>query len=147
MRALIQRVSAAKVVTGDGVTGEIGPGLLIFLGIRFNDDPPLAEKLAQKVTQLRVFPDSAGKMNRDVKESGGSLLIVSQFTLYGDTRRGNRPSFSESAPADVAEPLYEAFVQYCRTTGLRVETGVFQAHMEVQLTNDGPVTILCSAEN
>jgi len=147
MRALIQRVSQAKVVTAEGVTGEIGPGLLVFLGIRFDDHPGQAEKLAQKVTQLRVFSDSTGKMNLNVKEADGSILIVSQFTLYGDTRRGNRPSFSESARPEVAEPLYNHFVQYCRATGLRVETGIFQAHMEVQLTNDGPVTILCCAEN
>ncbi len=146
MRAVVQRVSQARVTIGGLVSGEIGSGLLVFLGIRYDDHQGRAEKLAQKVSQLRIFRDPSGKMNLNVTESGGAMLIVSQFTLYGDTRKGNRPSYSESAKADVAKPLYEYFVEYCRELGIRVETGVFQADMEVQLTNDGPVTILCCAE-
>ena len=146
MRALVQRVSQAKVASNGIVSGEIGLGLLVFLGIRYDDDRERAERLARKVIQLRIFPDESGKMNSSVIDCGGALLIVSQFTLYGDTRKGNRPSYAESAKADVAEPLYDYFVGCCRALGPRVGTGIFQEHMEVQLTNDGPVTILCSAE-
>jgi D-aminoacyl-tRNA deacylase len=147
MRALVQRVSKAKVVVGDTVTGQIGRGLLIFLGVRHNDTEAQAEHLAQKVVQLRIFPDEAGKMNRSVNDILGELLIVSQFTLYGDTRKGNRPSYSEAARPDSAERLYEYFVRVCRDKGVPVATGVFQAHMEVHLVNDGPVTLMCYSES
>jgi D-aminoacyl-tRNA deacylase len=147
MRALVQRVSKAKVVVGDTVIGQIGRGLLIFLGVRHNDTEAQAEHLAQKVVQLRIFPDEAGKMNRSVNDILGELLIVSQFTLYGDTRKGNRPSYSEAARPDSAERLYEYFVRVCRDKGVPVATGVFQAHMEVHLVNDGPVTLMCYSES
>lgn len=146
MRALVQRVSRASVTVNGDITGEIGRGLLVFLGIRVGDTRSQAELLSQKIVQLRVFPDSNGKMNRSLIDVGGELLIVSQFTLYADTSRGNRPSYSEAAAADLAEPLYEYFVDNCRRSGALVSTGVFQAHMEVQLVNDGPVTLMCYSE-
>ncbi|MBV8553689.1 MAG: D-tyrosyl-tRNA(Tyr) deacylase [Acidobacteriaceae bacterium] len=146
MRALVQRVSEANVTVEGQVTGQIGRGLLVFLGVKYDDTPRFAEKLADKVIRLRIFPDDAGKMNCSVAEVGGELLVVSQFTLYGDTKKGNRPSYSEAANPEVAQRLYEHFVSTCRASGLRVSTGTFQAHMEVRLTNDGPVTILCSIE-
>src|SRR5579884_46017 len=138
MRALVQRVSEASVTVNGVITGQIGRGLLVFLGVKFDDTHVHAEKLAQKVTNLRVFPDNDGKMNRNLIDLQGELLVVSQFTLYGDTRKGNRPSYTEAARPEVAEPMYEYFVRQCREHGLAVSTGVFQAHMEVKLTNDGP---------
>jgi D-tyrosyl-tRNA(Tyr) deacylase len=128
------------------VTGQIGRGLVVFLGIRNNDTPSLADQLARKVIQLRIFPDEEGKMNRSLAEISGELLIVSQFTLYGDTRKGNRPSYTEAARPELAEQLYNYFVNACREKGIQVATGVFQAHMDVRLVNDGPVTLMCYAD-
>lgn len=147
MRALLQRVSQAAVTVGDSVTGEIGTGLLVFLGIGRWDTSAQAERLAQKILHLRVFPDRQGKMNLSVADIAGQLLIVSQFTLYADVSRGNRPSYTAAAPPQIAEPLYESFVAACRTQGMYVATGVFQAAMQVRLVNDGPVTIMCDSES
>ena len=142
MRAVIQRVSQARVSVEGSILGEIGPGLMALLGIAKLDNAADAEFLADKILHLRVFPDEAGKMNRSLLDAGGALLVVSQFTLYGDCSRGRRPSFDAAAPAEQARPLYEHFVEVARRSGVRVETGVFQAHMEVSLVNDGPVTLL-----
>ena len=142
MRALLQRVTEARVTVDGAVTGEIGAGLLVLLGVSKPDTEADAEFMAQKVLNLRIFEDEQGKMNRSVLETGGGLLVVSQFTLYGDCRKGRRPSFDDAAPAAQAKALYEHFVEAARRSGLRVETGIFQAHMVVTLTNDGPVTLL-----
>lgn len=142
MRALLQRVSRASVSVDGSVVGEVGTGLLILLGVAKSDTSQDAEFLADKILNLRVFPDAAGKMNRSLLESNGDLLIISQFTLYGDCRKGRRPSFDAAAPAEQARALYEAFVGLARRSGLLVETGVFQAHMDVSLVNDGPVTLM-----
>ncbi len=142
MRAVVQRVTSARVEVDGRVTGEIGGGLLVLLGVAKPDTREDAEFLADKIVNLRIFSDEAGKMNRSVAESGGALLMVSQFTLYGDCRKGRRPSFDAAAPAEQARALYEAFVEAARAKGLTVETGVFQAHMSVSLVNDGPVTLL-----
>ena len=141
MKLLIQRVSEAAVTVDGRVTGSVRSGLLVFLGIARNDTNADADYLVDKLLGLRVFPDEAGKMNRSVNEVGGALLIVSQFTLYGDCRKGRRPSFDQAAPPDLALSLYEYFVQAARTGPVPVETGVFQAAMEVTLVNQGPVTI------
>jgi D-tyrosyl-tRNA(Tyr) deacylase len=142
MRTVIQRVSEARVTVAGSVVGEIGPGLLALLGVAKPDTAADADFLAEKILNLRVFPDDAGKMNRSLLETGGALLVVSQFTLYGDCRKGRRPSFDDAAPAEQARRLYERFVEMARRSGVRVETGVFQAHMDVALVNDGPVTLL-----
>ena len=140
MRALVQRVSEAAVSVGGEEVARIGPGLLVLLGVRRGDGPDEADRIARKLLALRVFEDEDGRMNRSVRESGGELLCVSQFTLYGDIRKGNRPSFVEAAPPEEAEPLYE------RVRGaLRASGGVFGARMEVALVNDGPVTLLMEA--
>ncbi|MDQ2775435.1 MAG: D-aminoacyl-tRNA deacylase [Acidobacteriota bacterium] len=143
MRALVQRVSEASVTVDDNVVGQIGCGVLVFLGVGRDDDNLRAEQLARKVAQLRIFPDQEGRMNRNVADVSGEMLIVSQFTLYGDTRKGNRPSYSEAARPEIAKELYEYFVNVCRNRGIHVSTGVFQAHMKVHLVNDGPVTLMC----
>jgi D-tyrosyl-tRNA(Tyr) deacylase len=145
MRALVQRVSHAAVRVDGQVTGEIDLGLCVFVGVKDDDGPIEASKLAEKVVHLRIFPDENGKMNRSVLEVGGGLLVVSQFTLYGDTRSGNRPSYIRAAKAELARDLYEAFIRRARQLCGKVETGVFQAHMEVELVNDGPVTLMCYA--
>ena len=142
MRLLIQRVSQATVTVNGSNAGSIRTGLLVFLGIAKTDTNVDADYLAGKLLGLRIFPDEAGKMNRGVEEAGGALLIVSQFTLYGDCRKGHRPSFDQAAPPDLAQPLYEYFVEAVRRGRVPVETGVFQAAMEVRLINQGPVTIL-----
>jgi D-aminoacyl-tRNA deacylase len=142
MRAVIQRVTQAKVEVDGAVTGEIGPGLLVLLGVGKGDTASDAEFLADKITGLRIFSDDAGKMNRSLLDAGGALLAVSQFTLYGDARKGRRPSFDSAAPAELAKTLYEHFVAAARRSGVRVETGIFQASMLVSLTNDGPVTLI-----
>jgi D-aminoacyl-tRNA deacylase len=147
MRALVQRVSEASVRVDGTLTGQIGCGLLVFLGVRYDDEPRNADYLANKVAHLRIFPDTEGKMNLSLRDISGEMLIVSQFTLYAETRKGNRPSYSQAARAEAAEVLYSYFVDSCRKLGLRLATGVFQAHMEVRLTNDGPVTILCESDN
>jgi len=142
MRALVQRVTHAKVEVEGVVTGEIEAGLLVLLGASRLDSPADADYLAEKIVQLRIFPDEAGKMNRSLIETGGALLVVSQFTLYGDCRKGRRPSFDQAAPPEQARALYQHFVSAARRLCPRVETGVFQAHMAVSLLNDGPVTLI-----
>jgi D-tyrosyl-tRNA(Tyr) deacylase len=142
MRAVVQRVSHAKVSVNGEVTGEIGRGLLILLGVASGDAPADADYLADKIVGLRIFEDSSGKMNLAVAEVGGALLVVSQFTLYGDVRRGKRPSFDGAATPQAARELYEHFVEKVRAAGLRCETGRFQETMQVELVNEGPVTIL-----
>ena len=142
MRAVVQRVSRAKVTIDDWTSGEIGLGLLVLLGVGRDDTEADAIYLAEKIAGLRVFEDAEGKMNRSVQDVGGSVLAVSQFTLYGDVRRGKRPSFDAAAAAGEARRLYEFFVQQIQSTGLRCETGRFQAMMQVELVNQGPVTIL-----
>ena len=142
MRAVVQRVSRTQVVVHGEITGQIGPGLLVLLGVGRDDSEPDASYLAGKICGLRIFEDDRGKMNRSVQDVGGSVLAVSQFTLYGDVRRGKRPSFDAAAPPERARQLYEFFVEQIRASGLRCETGRFQEVMRVELVNDGPVTIL-----
>jgi D-tyrosyl-tRNA(Tyr) deacylase len=142
MRLVIQRVREARVTVNDGVTGSIRTGLLAFLGVSRTDTVEDADYLTGKLLGLRIFPDEDGKMNLDVQEAGGSLLIVSQFTLYGDCRKGRRPSFDQAAPPDQAQGLYNYFVESVKRGPVPVETGVFQAMMQVHIVNDGPVTIL-----
>lgn len=146
MRAVIQRVSRAKVCVNGEITGEIDRGLLVLLGVGHDDTDVSADYLADKVAGLRIFEDDAGKMNRSVPEVGGAVLAVSQFTLYGDVRKGKRPSFDDAASPQKARRLYERFVERVRAAGLRCETGRFQEMMEVELVNDGPVTILLDSE-
>lgn len=141
MRAVIQRVSRAQVRVNGSTVGAIGRGLLVLLGVAKTDTEADAEYLAGKTAALRLFPDAAAKMNCSLAEVGGAVLVVSQFTLYGDCRKGRRPSFDEAAPPEQANRLYEHFVSLLRAGGLVVETGVFQAMMEVELVNDGPVTV------
>jgi D-tyrosyl-tRNA(Tyr) deacylase len=142
VRAVVQRVSHAKVTVHGEVTGEIGPGLLVLLGVGTGDTRADADYLADKTIGLRIFEDPGGKMNLSVGDVGGAVLAVSQFTLYGDTRRGKRPSFDAAAPPPSARELYEYFVEKIRAAGLRCETGRFQEMMQVELVNEGPVTIL-----
>jgi D-tyrosyl-tRNA(Tyr) deacylase len=145
MRAVIQRVTEARVIVGEGreeVVGEIGAGLCVFLAVHNADDENNAEALARKIGGLRIFPDDQGKLNRSISETHGEVLVVSQFTLYGDCRKGNRPSFSAAAPPAKAEGLYEFFVARLRAAGLSVATGRFQATMRVALVNQGPVTLI-----
>jgi len=142
MRAVVQRVSRAKVTIKDWVSGEIGLGLLVLLGVGQQDAENDASYLAEKIVGLRIFEDSDGKMNRSVQDVSGSVLVVSQFTLYGDVRRGKRPSFDAAALPGEARRLYEFFVDRVRAAGLRCETGRFQEMMQVELVNEGPVTIL-----
>lgn len=142
MRAVVQRVSRAKVTVAGEVTGEIGPGLLILLGVAEDDTQADSSFLAEKLVGLRIFPDDAGKMNRSLIESGGAMLVVSQFTLLGDCRKGKRPSFIKAARPETAINLYNIFVAEVRGRGVTVATGRFQEQMEVDLTNDGPVTLL-----
>jgi D-tyrosyl-tRNA(Tyr) deacylase len=141
MRACIQRVSEARVTVDGSATGVIGRGLVVLLGVGQQDGEAEVDFLAEKIVGLRIFEDDAGKMNRSLAEVGGAMLVVSQFTLYGDARKGRRPSFTDAAPPELAERLYEAFVARVRSLGVRVETGVFRAHMLVSLVNDGPVTL------
>lgn len=142
MRAVVQRVSRARVTVGNDLAGEIGSGLLVLLGVSKDDTEADADYLSNKIIGLRVFEDAGGKMNRAVAEAGGSVLVVSQFTLYGDVRHGKRPSFDAAAPPEKARALYEYFVGRIRAAGRRCETGGFQEMMQVELVNDGPVTIL-----
>ncbi len=141
MRALIQRVTRASVTVDGRVTGEIGPGLLVFLGVTHDDGDAEARRLAEKTAALRCFNDDAGAMNLSVKDRGGAVLVVSQFTLYGDTKKGNRPSFVDAARPEQAEALYRVYLEALREHGLLVAEGVFRAHMDVALVNDGPVTL------
>lgn len=142
MRAVVQRVIRAKVTVNGEIAGQIGPGLLVLLGVGRGDSEADAVYLSGKIAGLRVFEDDLGKMNLNIHEAGGSVLAVSQFTLYGDVRHGKRPSFDDAAPPDRAKELYEFFVEKIRAFGLRCETGRFQSAMKVELTNEGPVTIL-----
>ena len=142
MKLVIQRVKEAKVTVDGELKGAIRSGLLVFVGIARTDSPADADYLVDKLLALRIFPDDAGKMNRSIHEAGGSLLLVSQFTLYGDCQRGRRPSFDRAAPPEQAAALYSYFVERSRRGPVPVETGIFQASMQVHLVNDGPVTIL-----
>jgi D-aminoacyl-tRNA deacylase len=142
MRIVLQRVTRARVTVAGRITGEIGAGLLLLAGFRDDDAEETLQWMSDKVIGLRIFPDDEGKMNRSVEEAGGAMLVVSQFTLYGDARKGRRPSFVEAARPEIAIPLYERFVELLRARGLRVETGEFGAMMDVELVNDGPVTLV-----
>ena len=145
MRSLVQRVSEARVRIDGVVVGEIGAGLCVLVGVTHGDDEATARRLADKVWNLRVFPDGEASMQRSLAATGGGALVVSQFTLYGDTRRGRRPSWTAAAPPEVAEPLVDAFAAALAALGAPVATGRFGAHMAVELVNDGPVTLLLEA--
>ncbi len=142
MRAVVQRVSKAGVVVGGERVGAIERGLLVLLGVQREDTAKDADYLVDKILGLRIFPDRNGKMNLSVGQIGGALLVISQFTLYGDCRRGRRPSFDQAAPPEQAKSLYEYFIDAARRSGAHVEAGIFQAYMAVELVNDGPVTII-----
>lgn len=142
MRAVVQRVLRATVIVAGSTTAEIGTGLLALVGVAGDDGPADAEYIASKIRELRVFPDAEGKMNRSVIDAGGAVLVVSQFTLQGDCRRGRRPSFDSAAPGSVARALYDDVVTQLRASGLDVQTGVFGAEMDLELVNHGPVTLL-----
>ncbi|WP_298629266.1 D-aminoacyl-tRNA deacylase [uncultured Thermus sp.] len=146
MRAVIQRVTEAFVEVDGEEVGRIGLGLLVLLGVGQGDTVEDAQYLARKIVNLRIFPDEAGKMNLSLKEVGGEALLVSQFTLYAETRKGNRPSFVKAAPPDVGRRLYEAAIEAFLEQGVHVETGVYGAHMRVHLVNDGPVTLILDSE-
>lgn len=147
MRAVVQRVSRAEVRVEAASVGAIGPGLLVLLGVGQDDGPEEARFLAEKIIQLRIFSDAEGKFNLSALDMGGGVLVVSQFTLFADTRRGRRPSFISAAAPDLAEPLIEQFMEAVRSSGLTVAGGRFGAHMEVELVNDGPVTIVLDTED
>lgn len=146
MRAVVQRVTRAEVRVGGRVVGSVGRGLAVLLGVAGGDGEAQARWMADKLAQLRIFEDREGKMNRSVAEVGGGVLVVPQFTLLGDARKGNRPSFAAAAPPAEAEALYQQVCQLLRQRGLPVAQGVFRAHMEVELVNDGPVTILLDTD-
>lgn len=147
MRAVVQRVSQASVTVDGRVAGRIGRGLMILLGVKTGDTEAEAEWLAHKIAGLRIFADDEGKFNLSIQDVAGSALVVSQFTLYGDARKGRRPSFSDAAPPEVADPLVRRFVEFLRAEGLSVETGVFGAVMQVEIHNDGPVTLIVEKTN
>lgn len=148
MRALIQRVSEAKVMVNNTIVGQIQTGLLVLLAVGKEDTLEDIEWLASKIIQMRIFPDEAGKMNKSVMDIQGEILVVSQFTLFASTKKGNRPSFTESAPPDTAKHLYEKFIAHCeKQMNKKVQTGVFAADMKVHLINDGPVTIWMDSKN
>lgn len=147
MRAVIQRVTRAKVTVAGEVVGEIGHGLLVLLGVTHDDDNKVAEYLVDKIVKLRIFDDGNGKMNLSLTDIEGEMLVVSQFTLYGDTRRGRRPSFIDAAPGEDALRWYKHFVAKARETVEKVATGVFGKMMDVELVNDGPVTIILDSKN
>jgi len=146
MRAVLQRVSRARVLVDGSVTGEIGPGLVVLIAVGRDDVSATAAAMAEKIVNLRIFADDQGKMNRSVLDTGGAILAISQFTLYGDARGQRRPSFIQAAPPELGKALYDEFVLALRALVVRVETGVFQAHMSLELTNDGPVTILLDSD-
>jgi len=143
---VLQRVSRARVVVDGNVTGEIGPGLVVLIAIGRDDTESTAVFMADKILNLRIFNDQQGKMNHSLLDTGGAVLAVSQFTLYGDARGQRRPSFMQAAPPEKGKTLYEEFLRALQKLGVRVETGVFQAHMSVELANDGPVTILLDSD-
>ena len=147
MRAVIQRVSQAKVVVDDNTVGQIGKGFMILLGVHEQDTQTDVDYLVGKISKLRVFEDDQQKMNRSIIDVGGEILSISQFTLFADTKKGNRPSFVQAAKPDVAIPLYEAFNEGLRQVGIPVETGIFGADMKCHLVNDGPVTIIIASQN
>lgn len=147
MRTVVQRVSHAQVTVDNKVVGNIDQGMVVLVGVTHADTETTAQQLAQKITGLRIFDDGAGKMNQSVSDVGGGILIVSQFTLYGDVRRGRRPGFDAAAPPDHARALYEQFVVHCRQLVSRVETGIFQAKMSVNIVNDGPVTFIYDTDS
>jgi D-tyrosyl-tRNA(Tyr) deacylase len=147
MKALVQRVSQASVSVNDTIVGKIGPGLVVFLGVAQGDSKEDASYLANKVVNLRIFADESSKFSLSALDTRGDILIVSQFTLLGDTRKGRRPDFTAAAPLDLAKEIYELFVEQVRSTGLKVETGLFQEHMLVEIHNDGPVTISLESKN
>jgi len=146
MRAVVQRVSRAEVRVEGRILGRIGAGLVVLVGVGREDTAEAGQWLADKIVSLRVFDDAEGKMNRSVREVGGAVLCVSQFTLYGDCRKGRRPSYDRAAPPDRAKALYDAFLESLRAAGVRVETGEFRAMMDLELVNDGPVTLLLDSE-
>ncbi len=146
MRAVIQRVASSDVTVDGIITGTIGKGLMILLGVEENDDVQDVEYMSEKIPNLRIFEDSEGKMNLSVKDVEGELLVVSQFTLYGDCRKGRRPGFTQAAKPEKANALYREFVRNCADQGLKVQEGVFQAEMMVRIYNDGPVTILMDSK-
>jgi D-tyrosyl-tRNA(Tyr) deacylase len=146
MRAVLQRVSRARVLVEGRVTGEIGAGLVVLLAVGREDTAAAAAAMAEKIVNLRIFSDDEGKMNRSLMDTGGAVLAVSQFTLYGDARGQRRPSFIQAAAPELGKSLYEEFVRALEALGVRVQTGVFQAHMAVELVNDGPVTILLDSD-
>ena len=146
MRAVVQRTLGASVTVDGSVTGAISSGLVVFLGIQAKDGHKEIQWLADKIINLRIFEDDHGKMNLSLADNGEEMLIVSQFTLYGDCRKGRRPGYSTAAPPEIAEPLYHAFVHEVRSRGIRAETGTFQAAMRVELINDGPVTLLLDSD-
>ena len=145
MRAVVQRVARAHVLEEGRLLGEVAGGLCVLLGVSRGDDEKTAKALAKKLAQLRIFPDDEGRFSHNVRDVGGSVLVVSQFTLLADTSKGNRPSFTDAAPADLAEPLYERFCDTLRAEGIEVATGRFGALMQLELVNDGPVTIVLSS--
>lgn len=142
MRAVVQRVTGSAVSVNGKITGEIGKGLMVLLGVEEEDANTDAEYLAEKISGLRIFEDNEGKMNLSLLQVGGDMLVVSQFTLLGDCKKGKRPSFIRAAGPEKAEPLYQTFVSCCRSRGIRVEEGVFRAEMHVRIENDGPVTLI-----
>ena len=146
MRAVVQRVSQARVLVDGRVTGEIGPGLVVLVAVGHGDGPATAVAMAEKIVNLRIFNEESAKMNRSLLDTRGAILAVSQFTLYGDARGQRRPSFVQAAPPDKGKSLYEEFVRALEAQGVQVATGTFQAHMSVELTNDGPVTILLDSD-
>lgn len=146
MRAVVQRVSQARVDVEGEIVAQIGPGLLVLVGIGHEDGELEASELAKRIVHLRIFPDDAGKMNRSLLDCGGSVALVSQFTLYGDARKGRRPYFGDAAPPEIAESLIEVVANAIGELGVEVQCGRFQAHMQVSLTNDGPVTILLDTQ-
>ncbi len=147
MRALIQRVKKGSVTVDNKMIGQIGQGLVILLGVKDGDTEAAADYLANKIVNLRIFQDENGKFNRSALDVGAELLAISQFTLYADTKRGRRPGFSEAARPEISIPLYDTFVEFLKSSGLKVETGEFGAHMVVEIINDGPVTIMLDSED
>ncbi len=147
MRLVIQRVSEASVTIDGAINGKITTGLVVLIGIEEADDASDIEWLVQKTVNMRIFPDEEGKMNRSLLDISGALLLISQFTLHASTKKGNRPGFTQAARPEQAIPLYEAFIESCKQTGLAVETGIFGADMKISLVNDGPVTIIIDSKN